>query len=51
MSKLRDAGTEPPADSWERMTSLLSEALNVDPERIAPESRLYADLDMIYGVE
>jgi hypothetical protein len=51
VTKLRDAGKEPSPDGWERMTGLLSEALNINPDRITPESRLYADLGMFYGIE
>ncbi|QJW93762.1 hypothetical protein [Frigoriglobus tundricola] len=49
--KLRGAGAEVPADGWERVVAVLSEALNVRAERIATESRLCADLDMGSGPE
>jgi hypothetical protein len=50
-SKKRTApGWAVPADGWRRLVSLLSEALNVKTNRIVPESRLYADLGMRYGL-
>jgi hypothetical protein len=45
------ADREVPADGWERVVKVLAEALTVKPRRIAPGSRLYADLGMIYGIE
>jgi hypothetical protein len=51
IGKLRAAGAEAPADSWDRVVALLSEALNVRASRIVPGSRLYADLGMVYGLE
>jgi hypothetical protein len=38
-------------DGWARFVTLLSEALNVGARRILPESRLYADLGVVYGLE
>jgi hypothetical protein len=43
-------GWEVPADGWERVVGVLSEALNVKPRQITPGSRLYADLGMVYGL-
>ncbi len=40
-----------PADGWQRVVVALSEALNVKPWRITSDSRLYADLGMLYGVD
>lgn len=50
-AKLSSAGTELPPDGWAQLVAVLSEALNVKPKRIVPESRLYADLGMIYGID
>jgi hypothetical protein len=51
VEKMRTAGIEVPGDALARVVVALSEALNVDVERIAPDSRLYADLGMLYGVD
>lgn len=50
-NKLRVADAAVPADGWERVVSALSEALYVRANRISAESRLYADLGMVYGLE
>jgi hypothetical protein len=50
-ARLRAVNAPIPADGWERIVTVLSEALNVKPERIAPESRLSADLGMWYGLD
>jgi hypothetical protein len=50
-SKLRAGGSVVPDDGWGLVVGVLSDALNVRPERIAPESRLYADLGMVYGLD
>jgi hypothetical protein len=50
-AKIVAADTEVPADGWERVVAVLAKALTVKPRRIAPGSRLYADLGMIYGIE
>jgi len=46
VAKQRPIGVSIAADSWERLTMVLSEALNVRPNRIAAESHLYSDLGM-----
>jgi hypothetical protein len=51
VSKLMAAGHAVPADGWERAVGAISEALNVKPRRIAPDSRLYMDLGMAYGLD
>jgi hypothetical protein len=51
VDKCRSAGIEAPANSWERVVTALCEALNVDAERVAPSSRLYADLGMLEGID
>jgi acyl carrier protein len=50
IERLRIAGTEVPGDGLERVVKSLCEALNVDAERITPDSRLYEDLGMPYGM-
>lgn len=40
-----------PVDGWERVVGTLSEALNVEPACVTPESHLYGDLGMVYGLE
>jgi hypothetical protein len=47
-TKIRAGGSELPPDGWERVVAVLSESLNVNRRRIAPDSRLYADLGMVY---
>ena len=47
--KIQAKGAEAPADGWERIVTLLSDALNIRRSRIVVESRLYADLNMMYG--
>jgi len=49
--KLRTTESELPRDGWDRVAVVLSEALNVRAGSIVPESRLYADLGMVYGLE
>jgi len=44
-------GRPVPADGWDQVAGALSEALNVDPDRIMPTSRLYADLGMLPGLD
>ena len=51
VGKLRQTGIEVPGNGWERLVVALCEAFNVDAERINPDSRLYADLGMLYGVD
>ncbi|HLN32868.1 MAG TPA: hypothetical protein VK395_34375 [Gemmataceae bacterium] len=48
-AKIRIAGSEPPTDGWQQVVATLTQALNVKPKRIRPNSRLYADLGMAYG--
>jgi hypothetical protein len=50
-SKLRAGGAAVPAGGWDQVVALLSEALNVRAGRIRAESRLYAELGMVYGLE
>jgi hypothetical protein len=50
-AKIMAADGEVPADGWDRVVAVLAEALTIKPSRIAPGSRLYADLGMIYGIE
>jgi hypothetical protein len=49
--KIQAAHREVPQDGWDRFTELLSEALTVEKHRITRQSRLYADLTMVYGLE
>ncbi|MBV9121805.1 MAG: hypothetical protein JO112_00420 [Planctomycetes bacterium] len=50
-SKLQADGRVIPRDGWDYLVALLSESLNVKTSRICPESRLYADLGMLHGLE
>jgi hypothetical protein len=50
-ARLRASGRDLPADGWDRVVDVLSEALNVKPIRIVPNARLYADLGMLHGVD
>ncbi len=45
-TRLRAADSVVPADGWQRLVVTVTEAINVRPERVAPGSRLYADLGM-----
>jgi hypothetical protein len=49
--RVRATEAEVPADGWERVVMILSEALSVRPEQIAPDSRLFADLGAVRGLE
>lgn len=49
--KLPEANTPIPIEGWQLLAAALSAALCVPTNRISTESRLYADLDMIYGRE
>ena len=49
--KLREVGAVIPPDGWTRLVALLSDALNVRPARITTESRLYADMGMLDGLD
>ena len=49
--KITATGRETPANGWERAVAAFAEALNVKRNRIAPSSRLYADLGMIDGID
>jgi acyl carrier protein len=51
VDKLRQVGIEIPENGWERLVGALCEALNVDAKQVNPDSRLYADLGMLYGVD
>ncbi len=44
--ELRSVGRSLPKDGWEKMVATLIEALNVAPDKVRSESRLYADLGM-----
>jgi hypothetical protein len=50
-AKFMAADDEVPTDGWDRVVAVLAEALTIKPSRIAPDSRLYADLGMAYGIE
>jgi hypothetical protein len=50
-AKARAVGRVVPAEGWDRVARALAEALSVRRRRIAPGSRLYADLGMIYGFD
>jgi hypothetical protein len=50
-ARLSTAGVEVPAGGRQRVVAVLCEALNVNPDRVAPLSRLYANLGMLSGVE
>jgi hypothetical protein len=51
VAKVRAADTAVPADGWPRLVTNLSEALNVKPQHVNPDSRLCADLGLILGWE
>jgi hypothetical protein len=50
-SHLGATGRPVPANGWDQVVGALSEALNVDHDRISPNSRLYADLGMRPGLD
>jgi hypothetical protein len=50
-AKMTAGNADLAAEGWERLVTILAEALNVPPRRIAPGSRLYADLGMMQGLE
>lgn len=50
-ARLGAIGSPVPPDGWGRLVTILTQALNVKPEQVTPDSRLYADLDMTRGVE
>jgi hypothetical protein len=49
-AKMIAAGSGVPADGWERFVAVIAQALNVNPRKIAPGSRLYADFGMTNDV-
>jgi hypothetical protein len=49
-ARIRASGRVVPANGWEQVVGVLSEALNLKPVRIVPNARLYADLGMLHGL-
>jgi hypothetical protein len=48
---VRGGGGPVPEDGWQKVVAALVEALNVSPDQVQPESRLYADLGMVADID